>query len=65
MGTLSDPLRAARLRATIRATRQETEDARRLAPPVVEGLIEAGLCRLAVPASLGGHEGAGGCPPGL
>src|SRR6266581_1186259 len=57
MGTLRDPLRAAQaLRATIRATRQETEEARRLAPQVVEGLIEAGLCRLAVPASLGGHE---------
>jgi alkylation response protein AidB-like acyl-CoA dehydrogenase len=57
MGTLSDPLRAAQaLRATIRTTRQETEEARRLAPQVVEGLIDAGLCRLAVPASLGGHE---------
>ncbi len=57
MGTLRDPLRAAQaLRATIRATRQETEEARRLAPQVVEGLIDAGLCRLAVPASLGGHE---------
>jgi indole-3-acetate monooxygenase len=57
MGTLPDPLRAAQaLRATIRATRQETEEARRLAPQVVEGLIEAGLCRLAVPVSLGGHE---------
>ncbi len=57
MGTLSDPLRAAQaLRTTIRATRQETEEARRLAPQVVEGLIDAGLCRLAVPASLGGHE---------
>ena len=29
---------------------------RRLAPKVVEGLIAEGLCRLAVPASLGGHE---------
>ena len=57
MGTLSDPLHAARaLRATIRATRQETEEARRLAPQVVAGLIDTGLCRLAVPASLGGHE---------
>jgi len=57
MGTLPDPLRAAQaLRATIRATRQETEEARRLAPQVVEGLMEAGLCRLAVPVSLGGHE---------
>src|SRR5262249_30950996 len=57
MGTLRDPVRAAQaLRATIRATRQETEEARRLAPQVVEGLIEAGLCRLDVPVSLGGHE---------
>src|SRR5207244_2699978 len=57
MGTLRDPLRAAQaLRATIRATRQETEESRRLAPQVVEGLIEAGLCRLDVPGSLGGHE---------
>ena len=57
MGTRRDPFRAAQaLRATIRATRQETEASRRLAPPVVEGLIEAGLCRLDVPVSLGGHE---------
>ena len=57
MGTLSDPLHAAQaLRTTIRATRQETEEARRLAPSVVEGLIDTGLCRLAAPASLGGHE---------
>jgi alkylation response protein AidB-like acyl-CoA dehydrogenase len=57
MGTLNDPLQAARaLRATIRATRQETEEARRLAPQVVAGLIDTGLCRLSVPASLGGHE---------
>src|SRR5262245_58757009 len=57
MGTRRDPVRAAQaLRVTIRATRQETEEARRLAPPVVEGLLESGLCRLAVPPSLGGHE---------
>jgi alkylation response protein AidB-like acyl-CoA dehydrogenase len=57
MGTRRDPLRAAQaLRATIRATRQETEASRRLAPQVVEGLMEAGLCRLDVPLSLGGHE---------
>src|SRR5262245_37872556 len=57
MGTRRDPLRAAQaLRATIRATRQETEESRRLAPQVVEELIEAGLCRLDVPVSLGGHE---------
>lgn len=57
MGTLSDPLRAAQaLRATIRTTRQRTEEDRRLAPQVVEGLLDAGLCRLAVPVSLGGYE---------
>jgi len=57
MATTSDPLSAARaLRVTIRNARQETEEARRLAPPVVKGLIETGLCRLAVPANLGGHE---------
>jgi hypothetical protein len=57
MATRSDPLSAVRkLRATIRETRNETEEARRLAPPVVEGLIATGLGRLAVPASLGGHE---------
>jgi alkylation response protein AidB-like acyl-CoA dehydrogenase len=33
-----------------------TEEARCLMPPVVDGLIEAGLCRLTVPANLGGHE---------
>ena len=54
---MSDPLSAARaLRATIRSARQETEETRRLAMPVVEGLIETGLCRLTVPASLGGYE---------
>ena len=57
MGTRRDPLRAAQaLRATIRATRHEMEEARRLAPQVVEGLLEAGLCRLDVPVRLGGHE---------
>lgn len=57
METLIDPLQAARaLRATIRATRQETGEARRLAPQLVAGLIDSGLCRLALPASLGGHE---------
>jgi alkylation response protein AidB-like acyl-CoA dehydrogenase len=57
MTTLGDPLNAARgLRVTIQEARKETEEARRLAPQVVKGLIETGLCRLAVPASLGGHE---------
>jgi alkylation response protein AidB-like acyl-CoA dehydrogenase len=52
-----DPLQAAReLRATIRATRQEIEAARRLSPQVVQGLLDAGLCRLTVPATLGGLE---------
>jgi alkylation response protein AidB-like acyl-CoA dehydrogenase len=54
---MNDQLRAARaLRTTIRATREESEQARCLAPQVVQGLIAGGLCRLAVPASLGGHE---------
>jgi indole-3-acetate monooxygenase len=57
LASMNDQLRAARaLRSTIRATRKETEEARCLAPQVVEGLIAAGLCRLAVPASLGGPE---------
>ena len=57
MATQHDPLSAARaLRPTILAAREETEDTRRLAPSVVAGLTETGLCRLAVPASLGGHE---------
>jgi alkylation response protein AidB-like acyl-CoA dehydrogenase len=52
-----DPLQAAReLRATIRATRQESEAARRLSPQVVQGLVDTGLCRLTVPATLGGLE---------
>ncbi len=57
MTTLSDPLGAARaLRVTIQGARKETEETRCLPPRLVKGLIEAGLCRLAVPASLGGHE---------
>ena len=57
LGSMNNQLRAAQaLRTTIRATRQESEEARRLAPQVVEGLIDAGLCRLALPVSLGGHE---------
>lgn len=57
MTATRDLLSAARgLRTTIRGVRQETEDARRLVQPVVDGLIETGLCRLAVPADLGGHE---------
>jgi alkylation response protein AidB-like acyl-CoA dehydrogenase len=54
---MNDQLCAARaLRSTIRATRQQTEEGRRLPPQVVEGLIASGLFRLAVPASVGGPE---------
>jgi indole-3-acetate monooxygenase len=54
---MNDQLRAARaLRSTICATRHQTEEGRRLAPAVVEGLLAGGLFRLAVPASLGGPE---------
>jgi alkylation response protein AidB-like acyl-CoA dehydrogenase len=54
---MNDPLSAARvLQTTIRATRQESEATGRLAPQVVQGLIDARLCRLAMPASLGGLE---------
>ena len=57
MPTLGGPLQAAKdLRPTILDAHQETEENRRLAPQVVEGLIETGLCRLVVPADLGGHE---------
>ena len=40
----------------VRAGRDETEQSRTLAPSVVEALIDAGLFRLGVPASLGGPE---------
>jgi alkylation response protein AidB-like acyl-CoA dehydrogenase len=54
---MKDPLSAARaLRSTIWAARQESEEARRLAPQVVQGLIDAELCRLTAPASVGGLE---------
>ncbi len=57
MVRLNDPLhRAQSLRETIQEHRKETEEARRLAPDIVQGLIEAGLCRLVLPASLGGYE---------
>src|SRR5712691_12984830 len=57
MAITSDPLSAARaLRTTIREARQATEAARCLAPSVVAGLIEARLCRLALPIDLGGVE---------
>jgi indole-3-acetate monooxygenase len=54
---MTDPLTAARaLRTTIRTVRHETEGARCLPASIVDKLIEAGLCRLTVPESLGGHE---------
>jgi alkylation response protein AidB-like acyl-CoA dehydrogenase len=57
MATLCDPLGAARaLRGTIQAARKETEDRRRLPNNIIAALLETGLCRLAVPASLGGYE---------
>ena len=57
VATVGDPLQAAQdLRPVILDARQETEENRRLAPQVVEGLIETGLCRLVVPADLGGYE---------
>jgi indole-3-acetate monooxygenase len=57
MATMTDPLTAARaLRTTIRTVRHETEGARCLPASIVDKLIEAGLCRLTVPESLGGHE---------
>ena len=53
----SEPIIAARaLRTTIRSFRHETETARCLPASIVDKLIGAGLCRLAVPESLGGHE---------
>lgn len=57
MPTLKEPVRAAQsLRETILAHRRGTEEYRRLAPEIVEGLIETGLCRLVLPRSLGGYE---------
>ena len=53
----SKPLSAARaLRTTIKTVRHQTEVARCLPASIVDKLIEAGLCRLTVPESLGGHE---------
>lgn len=57
MATMTDPLSAAQtLRTTIKTVRHETETARCLPASIVNKLIEAGLCRLAVPESLGGRE---------
>ena len=51
------PIDAARKIAAIAIeNRDETENSRRLAPPVVEQLKEHGLCRLGLPKSLGGWE---------
>jgi alkylation response protein AidB-like acyl-CoA dehydrogenase len=44
------------LREVIWAARAETDAHSRLAPSVVEALLDAGLNRLAVPASFGGYE---------
>ena len=53
----NDPIGAAKgLRTIIMEARSETEANRCLAPSVTEALIETGLCRLAVPSELGGHE---------
>src|SRR5678815_1011101 len=57
MTPITDPLSAARaLRANITGLRHETEENRRLPSSVVDGLINAGLCRMTVPNSLGGRE---------
>jgi alkylation response protein AidB-like acyl-CoA dehydrogenase len=57
MTPITDPLSAARaLRTTITSLRYETEENRRLPSAVVDGLINAGLCRMTVPNSLGGRE---------
>lgn len=42
------------LQPTIRAHRDETEANRRLAAPIVEGLVETRLCRMALGEELGG-----------
>jgi alkylation response protein AidB-like acyl-CoA dehydrogenase len=57
MAPRTDPLSAARdLKTLIRETRMATEENRCLAPQVVEKIIETGLCRLYLPARLGGDE---------
>lgn len=47
---------AAALAPLIRASRAETEASRQLPPTILDALIESGLCRLAIPESLGGLE---------
>jgi alkylation response protein AidB-like acyl-CoA dehydrogenase len=49
------------LREIIQKHRKKTEDSRCLAPEIIDGLIDTQLCRLVIPASLGGYE----TPPGL
>ena len=57
MATMTAPLSAAwSLRTTIKGVRHQTEAARCLPTSLVDELIEAGLCRLTVPESLGGRE---------
>jgi alkylation response protein AidB-like acyl-CoA dehydrogenase len=54
---LQDPLELAdRLAPVIEAGAAESEARRQLAPAVVEALLEAGMYRLLLPRSLGGHE---------
>jgi alkylation response protein AidB-like acyl-CoA dehydrogenase len=54
---MTDPLSAARgIRGILKDARMETEAGRCLPPQVIACLIETGLCRLAVPADLGGYE---------
>ena len=48
--------RAANIRATLEQNADETERLRRLSDAVVQALKEAGLCRLMVPARLGGYQ---------
>lgn len=48
--------RAARLAPMAAAAAPETEQQRRLAQPLVDALVEAGLFRLLMPASVGGEE---------
>jgi alkylation response protein AidB-like acyl-CoA dehydrogenase len=53
----NDPLaKAQNLRDLILANRDETESQRRLAEPIVQALVESGLCRMALPAENGGLQ---------
>lgn len=54
---LGNPVRAAKdIAAVARAHADETEHGRRLASPVLEALVRAGLMKLLVPRELGGLE---------